>query len=121
MDLRIEKLAEVLVHYSLELQPGEELAVKTSPLAEELNLAVYRQALLAGGHVFFMYRLPGSLDLFYQHASDVQLDYISPVDRLIHENYRAILDIGAEFNTKELSGADPTKIGRSRKARSDLI
>lgn len=121
MDPRVEKLAQVLVHYSLDLQPGEELAVKTSPLAEELNLAVLKEALLAGANVFFLNRIPGEMELFYRYASDAQLDYVSPIDQYVHEHYRAILHIEAQHNTRELSGIDPARISRTRKARRGLF
>lgn len=120
-DPRVEKLAQVLVRYSLDLQPGEELAVKTNPYADELNLAVLKEALLAGGHVFFLNRQPGASELFYRYANDAQLDYVSPPEIYIHEKYRAILDIEAEYNTRELSGVDPGRMAMARKARSGLF
>jgi aminopeptidase len=120
-DPRVEKLAKVLVSYSLDLQPGEDLAVKTNSLADELNLAVYREALLAGANVTFLNQVEGTQDLFFQLASDAQLDYISPVTRIVHETYQAILDIEALANSRELSNADPIKMSRSRKARGPLF
>ncbi len=56
-----------------------------------------------------------------KYASDEQLDYISPINRLIIENYRAILDIEADHNTRELSGVDPTRQSRARRARKELF
>jgi aminopeptidase len=61
------------------------------------------------------------MELFYRFASDDQLDYVSPVSRYIHERFRAILNIEAEYNTRELSGIDPSRISRARKARSELF
>ena len=51
-DPRVTKLAQVLVKYSLDLQPGEEFILGTSPLAEELSLAIYKEAVLAGAHAW---------------------------------------------------------------------
>jgi aminopeptidase len=120
-DPRVEKLAQVLVHYSLDLKPGEELAVKTSPLADELNLAVYKQTLLAGAHITFLNMVEGTQELFYQLASDAQLDHVSPVIKVVHEAYQAILDIEALSNARELSNADPVKMSRARKARASIF
>ena len=50
-DTRIEKLAQVLVHYSLGIKPGDWLLLRTSPVADELNLAVYEEAVKAGAFV----------------------------------------------------------------------
>jgi aminopeptidase len=120
-DPRVQKLAQVLVHYSLDLQPGEEFALGTSPLAEELSLAVYKEALLAGAYVSVVNIVPGQNELFLKYASDDQLDYISPINRLITEKYRAILNIEADHNTRELSGVDPSRQSRSRSARKELF
>lgn len=116
-DPRVQKLAQVLVNYSLNLQPGEELAIKTNPLAEELNLAVMKEALLAGAHITFLCQPPGAMELLYRYGNDSQLEYISPTVRHIHEHFRAILDIEAEYNTREFSGIDPARLRRFRKSR----
>ena len=119
-DPRVQKLAQVLVRYSLNLQPGEEFALRTSPLAEELNLAVYKEALLAGAFVSVINIQPGVDEIFLKYAKDEQLDHVSPINRLVIENYRALLDIEAEHNTRELSGVDPNRISRTRRARKEL-
>jgi aminopeptidase len=120
-DPRVQKLAQVLVRYSLDLQPGEEFALRTSPLATALSLEVCKEALLAGAHVSVVNIIPGLDEVFLKNASDEQLDYISPINRLITEKYRAVLDIEADHNTRELSGVDPSRLSRSRRARKGLF
>ena len=44
----VAKLAEVRVNYSLELKPGEKFWLRTTRLADELNFAVYEEAIRAG-------------------------------------------------------------------------
>ena len=119
-DPRITKLAKVMVHYSLELQPGQQLLIRTHPLADELTLAVYEQAILAGAHVYVQNQVPGAQEIFFKHASDAQLDYISPVRKLINETFDASLDIWSEHNTRALSGIDPTRMARQAKAGAAL-
>lgn len=119
-DPRIAKLAQVLIQYSLELKPGQQFQLRTSPLADELALAVFAEAVKAGAHVFVQNSLPGAEALFYKHASDEQLDYVSPVRKLITETFDAVLAIGAEHNTRELSGVEPTRLARVRKASAPL-
>lgn len=109
MDPRVEKLAQVLVHYSLELQAGQQFSLTSSPVAEELTMAVYREALQSGAHVYVNNRLPGATEAFYKLASDDQLDYVSPIVKLIREEFDATLYIEAERNTRELSNVDPDK------------
>jgi len=120
-DARIEKLARVMVNYSLELKPGQTFWLRTTPLAEELNLAVYEEAMKAGAHVFVDQRMPGAEEIFFKYASDEQLDYISPIRQILAENFDASLYIDAEHNSRSLSGIDGSRMARARKAGAELF
>lgn len=119
-DPRITKLAQVLVHYSVALKPGQQVHLRTHPLAEELSLAVYAEAIKAGANVFVQTVLPGADEIFYTHASEAQLDYVSPLRKLINEQFDAAIVLSAEHNTRELSGTDPAKQARVRKANAAI-
>jgi len=119
-DPRIIKLAQVLVQYSVSLQPGEKFRIRTSPLAEELSLAVYKEAIMAGAHVIVQNSLPGTDEIFFNYASEAQLDYVSPVAELITETWDADLYINADHNTRALTAVDPARIARTRKAHANL-
>jgi aminopeptidase len=119
-DPRITKMAQVLVHYSLKLKPGEKFRLQTTPLAEELALAVYKEAILAGVHITVQVSIPGASEIFFKYASDSQLQFISPISRIITETWDADLYIMADHNTRELSGVDPARISIFRKAHADL-
>jgi aminopeptidase len=119
-DLRIAKLAQVLINYSLAIRPGEELVLHASPLADELNLAVYKEAVLAGANVLVMPTLPGASELFMKYASDDQLAYVSPVHQLITERFVASLTIGASHNTRELAAIDPSRLSQRQRATAEL-
>lgn len=119
-DSRITKLAKVLVHYSLEIKPGQQMELRTSPLADELSLAIYAEAIRAGAHVVIQNSLPGAEEIFYRYATEAQLDYVSPLHKLTIESFDAIMYIEAEHNTRSLSGIDPKRIARSRKARAPV-
>jgi len=119
-DPRVTKLAQVLVHFSLELKPGQQMELRTSPLGGELSLAAYEEAIKTGAHVVISNSLPGAEEIFYKYASDDQVDYISPLYKLTVESFDAILYIDAEHNTRALSGVDPSRLARSRKARAPV-
>ncbi|MFN8442619.1 MAG: aminopeptidase [Caldilineaceae bacterium] len=120
-DQRLIKLAKVLVQYSLEIKPGEQFYIHTSPHASELTLAVYEEALKAGAHPTVNTVLPGIEEIYYRSASDEQLDFVSPVQKLIAETFDVRLIIGAEYNTRRLSGIDPKRIARSHIASAPLF
>lgn len=77
-DPRITKLAKVMVHYSLALKPGQQCVIRTHPIAEELTLAVYEEAIKAGAHVFIMPATPGVDEVFYKFASEAQRTTFRP-------------------------------------------
>ena len=110
-DARIEKLARVMVNYSLELKPGQKFWLRTTPLAEELNLAVYEEAVKAGAHVFVDQRMPGAEEIFYKYASDEQLDYISPCarswSRRSTPSYILMQNITAATSLRSMAPASP--------------
>jgi aminopeptidase len=115
-DPRITKLAKVMVHYSLALKPGQQCQIRTHPLAEELTLAVYEEAIKAGAFVTLMNSTPGAEEIFYKHASEAQLDFVSPIRKLIAETFDASLAIWSEHNTRSLSGIDGKRMARAAKA-----
>jgi len=120
MDPRISKLAQILIHYSLEIKPNQLFSIRSNPLAEELALAVYREAIRTGAHVFLNLNLPGADEIFLKNASDEQLDFVSPLRKLVIETFDATLSIGAEFNTRALSNVSPDRIARIQKANAPL-
>lgn len=119
-DPRVTKLAKVLVHYSVALRRGQQVVIRTSPLADELSLAVYEEAVRAGAHPLILNEVPGATDVFYKYASNAQLEYVSPVRKLINQTFDASIAIWTEFNTRNLSGIDPKRIARNRKAGAAL-
>jgi aminopeptidase len=75
----VTKLAKVLVNYSVEIKPGQQVHISSSHLASELTLAVYEEAIKAGANVFLEKPLDEAGEILYKYASDVQLDYVSPL------------------------------------------
>ena len=108
-DPRIVKLAKVLVHYSLNLKEGEKVAIQSNHLATPLNLAVYKEALLAGAHPNIFVQTPGTTEILFKYGTDTQISNVSPVQKLVIEEFEALLSIWASDNTRALSGVQPEK------------
>lgn len=120
-DPRVVKLAQVLVYYSLEIKPGQQFVIRSTPLGQELVLAVYAEAVRAGANVLTDISVPGAEEVFFKYGSDAQLDYVSPVRKMVIETFDAQLAIQSEYNTRELSGVDPARISRWRKTGAGLF
>ena len=120
-DIRIEKLADLLVNYSVAVKAGDKVAIQGDSLAEPLLKAIYVKVLQAGGNPFFVISPDGINELFYRYASDDQLKHVAPPTKLIMETYDVRISIGAESNTKELNSIDPAKIVMRQQARSGIM
>ena len=59
--------------------------------------------------------------LLYQHATDAQLRYVSPIQRYLVENFDARIQVACATNTRELTGADPARQALQATARGPLL
>ncbi len=58
-DIRLQRMANVLVHYSLGIKKGDRLAIMTGPNATPLVREVVREAVNAGAYPETFVELPG--------------------------------------------------------------
>jgi aminopeptidase len=65
--------------------------------------------------------LPGADEIFYKHASDAQLDDISPYTKLLYDTMDAMIVLRSPFNTRALSRVDPARMSRFRKSTAPLM
>ncbi|MFN8375204.1 MAG: aminopeptidase [Anaerolineae bacterium] len=119
-DPRLQKLAKVLVHYSLRIKPGDVLRLRGETSAAPLFKEVYREAVRAGAHVLTRFTIEELTEVFYQEANEEQLKFLPDLVKQEIEFITADLFIEAENNTKALSGVDPKKIAVNRASRSEL-
>jgi aminopeptidase len=120
-DLRIEKLAEVLVDYSTEVQPGDRVVVTGDTLAEPLLKAVYTKVLQAGGHPLLLPSLPDTEGMLYRYGSQEQLQHVPEPVKLVMETYDVRINVRGQANTKSLSNVDPSKIVLRNQAHTDMM
>lgn len=120
VDSRLTRLAQVLVRYSLDVRPGNLVAIHGGIEATPLLLEVYRETLRAGGHPQFNLELEEAREIYLKEANNAQLDFVSPVTRLINEQYDRLLYVDAETNTRRLSRVDPVRAARRRKAHNEV-
>ncbi len=119
-DPRITKLAKVLIHYSLKVKPGDKMVIQTTPLADELTLAAYEEAVKAGAHIMVLNQVPGLREVFFKHATDEQLNYISPIQKEMLETFDVFLKIWADSNTRTMSGVDPKRLAQFGRANAEM-
>jgi aminopeptidase len=121
VDTRIEKLAELLVNYSLDLQRGNKFFIWSGMAAAPLVEAVYKQAIDKGAFPFIMWDFPAGDEYRLKYGNDEQVQHIPEPAALLYQKYDRMLRILAEENTKALSSVDPAKIAMASKARGPLL
>jgi len=120
-DLRIEKMAELLVNYSVAVSTGDRVLINGSSLAEPLLKEIFIKVLQAGGHPLMMTSIPDTDELFFRYASDEQLKHVPKPLELVMETYDVRISLLAESNTRALSNVEPDKIVQHQRARRDLM
>src|SRR3954453_18153494 len=120
-DSRTEALAKILVGYSTAVKEGEVVAIDGESAAAPLLLAVYEEVLKAGANPILNVALEGQIAAYFKHASDAQLEWISPFAEWIVDHADVRIAIGASTNTRELSGVPPERQSLRQSVTGDLM
>ncbi len=117
-DPRVDRMAQVLINYSTNIQPGDRVLIEATPQAEPLVRACFREILLAGGHPHLNISLAGQHtftgidDLFLRYANEDQLDYPPTFYNLTYKEFESRIRIQSVSNTRLLMEADKAKLAR---------
>ena len=120
-DPRVTNLARILVRHSARVQEGDVCTVEGGSAAEPLLQAVYEEVLKAGGNPIVQMALASQQEAFFEHASDAQLEWISPTSEWVVENADVRIAVMASENTRALSQVEPARQTRVSKARTHLM
>jgi len=121
LDPRTEKLAGVLVNYSVVVRPGDKVMIQAGAAAEPMAKALLVAVLDAGGHPFTRITLDGTQELFFRYASDEQLKHVPEPYKLIYDTYDVLISVDAKANTKELTNVPPEKVRLASQAQKELF
>jgi aminopeptidase len=124
-DIRISKLAQILVNYSVNVREGDlvyirgfDFSLETMPLFQE----VFREVMRAGGHPHVTLMHEEILEyIFYSEASDAQLSHVDPLRDYTVRNFDCEIVLLGNSNSRYLSGIDPERFSRHQKAYSELM
>lgn len=119
-DPRIEKWAKALVGYSVDVRPGQVVAVTGHIAAEALVRQVAKEVVAKGAHPVVLPTVEGVASDLMLEGSDEQLAYVSPMERFIRTEADVVINIRAETNTRRMSAVDPSRQRLFTSARNDL-
>jgi aminopeptidase len=109
VDARVRRWAETLTHFCLDVQPGDVVAINSTPLAEPLIEQVYRSVLRAGGHPLPQIALPSLSNALLEEGSDEQITWRSPLGSVLAREVDKRLNIAASPNPLALATIAPER------------
>ena len=119
-DLRVKKLAEILVNYSIKIKKGDMIELDFGVDAKELALECFKLILKKGAYPMIHVGVPGFAYTYYKNASKDQLQHFPKLAMIETKMAAGSINIGAYYNTKELTQIDPKKISMRRKATKKI-
>lgn len=120
-DIRLEKLAALLVRYSVGVKKGDLVLISGAAESAPLALQVYSEVLRAGGNPWMRLQPDECLELFLKHGRPEQLLYVNPIDKFVYGEIDVQIVISADVNPRALTNVDPTKQQLRSKGRRPLM
>jgi len=120
-DPRLSKLADLLVNYSVKVQPEEWVLINGHMVAEPLIAEVLRAVLQAGGRPQVIMTSDNITEYSLKYASDEQIKWIAPTVTMLYEEMDVLIALRAFENTRHMAGVDPKKQQLSGQAKQGLM
>ena len=120
-DNRMTKLADLLVNYSTEVKPGDWVGILGDALSLPILREVYRFTLEAGGNPTLMMSDHRMNRDFLRLASEEQMKWVSPAERLYYEKADVYIRVGAPENTRSMTGIAAKQLQAARASRRELL
>jgi aminopeptidase len=110
VDQRIEKLAKLCIHYSIDVKPKGSVIIEGSASAFPLMHEIYKECLLSDAYPMILPSLETQYT-FYRYAREHQLKHVSPFQKFLVENIDVSIGIFCEPNPKALTNVGCQGIG----------
>jgi aminopeptidase len=109
-DPRIDKLADILVGYSIHIEPGENVLVEAFDVPDEAVAAVVRRIADAGGRPFVSIKRNAVLRALYQNATVPQMEMTGRFEEERMREMTAYIGIRGSQNIAEHSDVPDDKM-----------
>ncbi|MCP5470391.1 MAG: aminopeptidase [Chlamydiales bacterium] len=120
-DPRLDKMAQVLVSYSLNVNPGDNVWMMGEMGGLPLLEALYEELIKAGAHVFYTLHPAGWDEIYFRNASDKQLQRTCPFAASNINICNKRIRVEGMTNTRALSKVDPRKQALKSIANQPLL
>src|SRR5262245_2812075 len=119
-DPRVERYASLLVDTCVDVQPGWEVVLVSTPLARPLLEELGRQIGSKGAYVYqrldFTGSSGGAVSAWVEAAPEELLEELPSIDRFMIENVDCLIAVSAPENTREASAIANERIAKLSQA-----
>ncbi len=116
-DLRLERLAHLLVQYSLEVKPGDWVGITGDVAVLPLLRALHRAILQAGGHPSIIMSDEAMEFTLLREGSDEQLTWADPMTARFIESANGYIRVAGVPNPRAKTNIDPARIQKQQLAQ----
>ncbi|MBN2471695.1 MAG: aminopeptidase [Anaerolineae bacterium] len=120
-DIRLQRLADVLVTYSTEIQPGDWVGILGDVVALPALREVFAAVLRAGGNPSLMITDEQMARTFLREASDAQLEWLDPSQTIYYEQADAYIRVGSSQNTRAMTRIPAARVQQRQRAASPWL
>ena len=110
IDARTTRLAETLVHYSCDLQPGDKVLIEAIDVPHEFTCELIRVARAAGGHPNVFLKSKQVMRRLLIDATEEQLEAMARTEETMMEQMDAYIGVRGSPNVSELSDVPNSKM-----------
>jgi aminopeptidase len=120
-DIRLQRLANVLVDYCCGVKPGMWVGILGDVVTLPALREVYKEVLRYGGYPTLFISDETMTRHFYREANDDQMTWLDPSQTLYYEKADIYIRIGSSMNTRAMTNIDPKRVQRINAARKQWL
>jgi aminopeptidase len=115
-----DAFALLIAEWCLDVQPGQQILIETTTLAQEAAVALHRAVLERGAWPLLRLSPPGLEADFHRHAREQQLDAVASIELAEVQQADSSVRIIAPASTSPLAQIDPATVARHLRAQQPL-
>ena len=120
-DIRMQRLANLLVNYCTEVKPGDWVGILGDVLTLPVLREVYTEVLKAGGYPHLIMSDERMARDFTRLANEDQVNWINPAEQLYYDKGDVYIRVGSSTNTRAMTNIPGKRVQQIRKAQSPLL
>jgi len=120
-DVRLKRLADVLVNYSTAVQPGQWVGILGDVTALPALREVYAAVIAAGGHPTLLMHDETMMRTFLRDANDDQLGWVDPSQQTYYEQADVYIRVGSTQNTRAMTSIPASRMQQWNKTRRAFL